>query len=114
MKKIVISILLLFSFVAHANEDLPTLYSGTFPALCGETEEVKKVAKDKEMIIFSVSNGRAGANPDGELAYYITHWVQPKDGSQMFTASTVDGKDSCILFISFDTVINPNLSGNGI
>ena len=114
MKKILVTIALLFSFVAYANEDLPTLYNGTFPALCGDTEEVKKVARDKEMIIFSVSNGRAGANPDGELAYYITHWVQPQDGSQMFTASTVDGKQSCILFISFDTVINPNLGGNKI
>ena len=114
MKKLIIaSILMLFSFVAISNEELPTLYQGAVPTLCGDSEEIKKVAEDRKMFIFSTSLGRAGADQNGDIAYVVTHWVESQGSSQMFTITTVDGKESCILMISFDTLVNPNL-GSGI
>jgi hypothetical protein len=48
MKKVIIAGILMLSFIcSNANEDLPTLYQGAFPALCGDSEEIKKVAKIK-------------------------------------------------------------------
>ena len=111
MKKLITAVIILFSSIAFANDELPKLYSTGLPALCGPTVEVQKVAEEKGMVIFSVSNGRVGASQDGEIAYYVTHWVEPKGGSQMLTVTTLDGKETCIYFISFDTVINPNLTG---
>jgi len=122
MRNIFIAIIISFlSLAANADNHAPQLedngkkyelYMNGLPAMCGMSSEVLKYADDHNFVPFSISNGRAGSQPDGEIVFIVTHWVQKEGDAQMITITTLSGMESCIYFVSYNTQLTPNFGNN--
>ena len=96
---------------AEETPKYPEMYGTQLPAICGPTDVVRKLIDDEGYIVFSISNGRAGGNPDGEVIFFVTHWIHKVEMKQMITVTGLSGAETCIYFVSFDVTINPTLGG---
>lgn len=109
---IILTLLVSVYFVNNAKaEEQNGMYGASLPALCGPTETVRQIIEEKGLVVFSISNGRTGGKPDGDVVYMVTQWVDPLGDSQMVTVTGLSGAETCIYYISFDTVINENFGG---
>jgi hypothetical protein len=116
MKNILLaSLVTLLVYFVHTSEAKANyeFYTQQSLMVCGKTEEVMRYAEDHDMIPFSISFGRQGSNPDGEIVYIITHWVQQNGDEQMTSISIPNGNEMCMLYHSFDTQLNPSLGNLG-
>ena len=72
------------------------------PVVCGTTTEVQRYLDDFEFELVSMSLGRENANPDGDMAYLVTYYIN-KDKTQTVSAVTSpSGHETCMLYRSFD------------
>lgn len=108
---LITALLVLFVSTSFAEEEKKTydfFYQNT-PVVCGTISEVTRYAEDNKFVPFSLSVGRAGSQPDGQPVFFVTHWVQEVGDEQLVTVMIPDADESCILFRSFDTKLNPDL-----
>ena len=82
------------------------------PSVCGMSAEVDKWIEKHKFIPVSVSFGRDGGRPDGEIVYIVTLFTNDKY-EQTTTVQTPNGNEVCILYKTFDMKLNPAL-GKGI
>jgi hypothetical protein len=103
----------LFSVSATA-DDHYKFYQSAAPIICGDTKTVMEFGAEKGWIPFSVSFGKVNGKEDGDIAFVVTHWLKRGTTEQMVTMQAPDGSEACILYISFDTTINPNFNLKGL
>ena len=73
------------------------------PMWCGPVEEVNTVLKNEGYVAVEVAFGRAGANPEGELAYAVTTYASnDTPGHIVRTIETPEQVDKCIMNMLFD------------
>ena len=83
------------------------------PSVCGIKSEVAKWLDKHKFIPVSVSFGRDGGRPDGEIVYIVTLFTNDKY-EQTTTVQTPNGNEVCILYKTFDMKLNPNLGKQGL
>jgi len=103
----------LFSVSATA-DDHYSFYQSAAPIICGDTKTVMEFGAEKGWTPFSVSFGKVGGKEENDIAFVVTHWLKQGTTHQMVTMQAPDGSEACILYISFDTTINPNFDGKGL
>jgi hypothetical protein len=103
----------LFSVSANATDHY-NLFQSHAPILCGETKEVMEFGSEQGWTPFSVSFGKVGGKQENDIAFVVTHWLKKGTTEQMVTMQAPDGSEACILYISFDTTINPNFNLRGM
>ena len=73
------------------------------PMWCGPIEEVNTVLEREGYVAVEVAFGRAGANPEGELAYAVTTYASnDTPGHIVRTIETPEQVDKCIMNMLFD------------
>ena len=73
------------------------------PMWCGPIEEVNTVLEKEGYVAVEVAFGRAGANPEGELAYAVTTYASnDTPGHIVRTIETPEQVDKCIMNMLFD------------
>ena len=102
-----------FSFKTQAEENYE-FYGSHAPIICGTSKEVLKFAEKEEWIPFTISFGKAGGDENGEIAFIVTTWIKQGTTQQMVTMQAPNGTESCILYISFDATVNPDLLPKGL
>jgi len=111
MRKIItVIIMAMFSTIAFADEHTK-FWSAQAPIICGKTIDVHEFIAEEGMTPLTISFGKVGAKSDGEIAFIITLWIKQDTTEQITTMQTTDGSETCILYKSFDTIINPNFDG---
>ena len=114
MKKLILTIIIsLFSFVSvNAEEDrlesLPGVWWENVPSVCVPNDTLKEFADRKDFQPLSMSYGRNGGQPDGDIVYIITFWVSIESNQQMASVQVPNGEYSCVLYRTFDTKMNLN------
>ena len=114
MKKLILIIIIsLFSFVSvNAEEDrlenLPGVWWENVPSVCVPNDTLKEFADRKDFQPLSMSYGRNGGQPDGDIVYIITFWVSIESNQQMASVQVPNGEYSCVLYRTFDTKMNLN------
>tara|TARA_R100001079_G_scaffold35145_1_gene17970 strand:+ start:453 stop:824 length:372 start_codon:yes stop_codon:yes gene_type:complete len=114
MKKLILTIIIsLFSFVSvNAEEDrlesLPGVWWESVPSVCVPNDTLKEFADRKDFQPLSMSYGRNGGQPDGDIVYIITFWVSIESNQQMASVQVPNGEYSCVLYRTFDTKMNLN------
>ena len=103
----------LFSVTATA-DDHYSFYQSHAPIICGDTKIVMEYGAEKGWTPFSVSFGKVNGKEDGDIAFVVTHWLKQGTTQQMVTMQAPDGSEACILYISFDTTINPSFNLKGL
>ena len=112
MKKLILIIIIsLFSFVSvNAEEDrlenLPGVWWENVPSVCVPNDTLKEFADRKDFQPLSMSYGRNGGQPDGDIVYIITFWVSIESNQQMASVQVPNGEYSCVLYRTFDTKMN--------
>ena len=75
----------------------------TVPMWCGPIDEVNMVLEREGYVAVEVAFGRAGANPEGELAYAVTTYASnDTPGHIVRTIETPEQVDKCIMNMLFD------------
>ena len=122
MKKIISGIIMgmfstiamaMFSVSATADEHYE-FWPSAAPIVCGQTKPMLEYIAEDGMVPFTVSFGKVDGTKDSPIAFVVTMWVKPNDTEQMVTISKLDGTETCILYKSFDTTINPQFDGKGL
>ncbi len=122
MKKIISGIIMgmfstiamaMFSVSATADEHYE-FWPSAAPIVCGQTKPMLEYIAEDGMVPFTVSFGKVDGTKDSPIAFVVTMWVKPNDTEQMVTIAKLDGTETCILYKSFDTTINPQFDGKGL
>ena len=79
------------------------------PMWCGPVKEVNMVLEAEGYIPVEIAFGRAGALPDGQIAYAVTTYASETiEGHILRTIETPEQVDKCILNMLFDyKVVQP-------
>ena len=104
----------LFSITPAVADDHFEFWPSQVPVICGETKPMLEFIAKDGMIPFTVSFGRVDGLETGALAFVVTIWVKPASTEQMVSIQKPDGTETCILYKSFDTTVNPNFEGKGL
>ncbi len=99
----------LFSVSASATDHYQ-FWQSQAPIICGESKQVYEYSVDNGWTPFSVSYGKVNGKPEGETAFVVTHWLKKGTTEQMVTMQAPNGSESCIVYMSFDTIINPSFN----
>ena len=119
MKRIISGILMgMFSTIAVAlfsvsatADDHYEFWPSAAPIICGQTKPMLEYIANDGMVPFTVSFGKLDGIEDNPIAFVVTMWVKPQTTQQMVTIGKPDGTETCILYKSFDTTINPEFDG---
>ena len=118
MKKIILLLtFLLTSFVyadQHEESDIKkyNFYWNNIPVVCAAPEEIDRWAQDKGFMPLSISYGRENGQPDGEIVYIVTYYLQKQTAETFATVSTPKDPDVCIVFRTFNLLLNPEIMKN--
>ena len=105
----------LFSVSATADEHKSQgFWPSAAPIVCGLTKPMLEYIAEDGMVPFTVSFGKVNGDEDEAIAFVVTMWVKPTTTEQMVTIQKPDGTETCILYKSFDTTINPQFDGKGL
>jgi len=113
MKKILIGLILSLFTISASADDHFEFWPGKAPVVCGTQEQIMEFSTFQGFTPFAVSYGRVGGEPEGEIAFIVTHWLKEDAPAQMVTMSNPEATESCIMYTSFDTKFNPNF-GKGL
>jgi len=72
------------------------------PVVCGTTVEVQRYLDDNKFKLVSMSLGREGANPDGDMAYLVTYYIKDDETESVSAVTSPSGHETCMLYRSFD------------
>ena len=104
-KKILI-LLLLYSNISYANENVLDKYSLTLeeiPVACGHRLTVEQYLKDFNFELVNMSVGRSAQQPTGELVFIAEYFINKKNTETVVILSSPDDPSTaCIGFRSFD------------
>jgi len=122
MKKIISGIIMgMFSTIAVAlfsvsatADDHYEFWPSAAPIICGQTKPMLEFIAEDGMVPFTVSFGKVNGKEDGDIAFVVTMWIKPTTTEQMVTIGKPDGTETCILYKSFDTTINPSFNLKGL
>lgn len=104
----------LFSVTTAVADDHYNFFRSHAPIICGDTKTVMEYGSEQGWTPFSVSFGKTNGKEDGDIAFVVTHWLKQGTTEQMVTMQAPDGSEACILYISFDTTINPSFNLKGL
>ena len=104
-KKILI-LLLLYSNISYANENVLDKYSLTLeeiPVACGHRLTVEQYLKDFNFELINMSVGRSAQQPTGEIVFLAEYYINKKNTETVvLLSSPSDHSTACIGFRSFD------------
>jgi len=110
MKKLILILSLFFFFFLYA-EDIKkyNFWWVQITAVFLQLDEIQRWANDKNFIPVNMSVGREGGSPDGRIVYVVVYYIN--DSGQTFAGvSTPENPEqTCIVFRTFDLVINEGL-----
>ena len=72
------------------------------PVVCGTTQEVQRYLDDNKFKLVSMSLGREGANPDGDMAYLVTYYIKDDETESVSAVTSPSKHETCMLYRSFD------------
>ena len=72
------------------------------PVVCGTTVEVQRYLDDFEFKLVSMSLGRENANPDGDMAYLVTYYINKDKTESISAVTSPSSNETCMLYRSFD------------
>ena len=82
MKKLILLFTFLLTSVVfadtHEESDIEkyNFYWNQVPVVCAAPKEIDRWANDKGFMPLSISYGRANGQPDGEIVYIVTYYIQ--------------------------------------
>lgn len=104
-KKILI-LLLLYSNISYANENVLDKYSLTLeeiPVACGHRLTVEQYLKDFNFELINMSVGRSAQQPTGEIVFLAEYYINKKNTETVvLLSSPSDHSTACIGYRSFD------------
>jgi len=103
----------LFSVSATA-DDHYEFWPSAAPIICGQTKPMLEYIANDGMVPFTISFGKVDGLIENPIAFVVTMWVKPQSTEQMVTIQKPDGTETCILYKSYDTTINPQFDGKGL
>jgi|TARA_B100001093_G_scaffold223436_1_gene214070 hypothetical protein len=103
----------LFSVSATA-DDHYEFWPSAAPIICGQTKPMLEYIAEDGMVPFTISFGKVDGLIENPIAFVVTMWVKPQSTEQMVTIQKPDGTETCILYKSYDTTINPQFDGKGL
>jgi len=108
MKKLLISICLLWATISYADTEGYGLYWMQMPMMCGAPENVDKYIEDNDFTAINVSFGKQGAKEDADIVFAITYYINDKHQT-LAVAETPNDPHKCMIFHTFDMQMNNNL-----
>ena len=116
MQKLLITLMFIMgvtmAHAAHEHEPETKTYDffwSNIPAVCSSHEEIQRWATDKGFEPISMSYGRDNGQPDGEVRYIVVYWLNTITNESMASVSIPNDPTVCIVFRTFDLVINQQL-----
>ena len=112
MQKLLITILglILLTNVSFSDEQKKyNFYWDQVPVVCAAPDEIDRWAKDKNFTPVTLSFGRDGGKPNGEIVYIVVYYLNRDNGETFATVTTPTGKDVCIVFRTFNLQLNPDI-----
>ena len=112
MKTLIITLFLLLTSYAFAEDKTAedkskyNFWWEQIPAVCSQTIEIERWAKDKEFSPISVSYGREGGDPKGQIVYIVIYWLNPNNEAFASVQTPIKPDESCIVFRTFDLTLN--------
>jgi len=111
MKKLLILICLLWTTITYAEVTSKyNLYMMQYPMMCGLPDDVDRYIKDNKFTAINVSFGKENANENGDIVFAITYYINDKHQT-LAVAETPADPYKCMIFHTFDMVMNNNLLG---
>ena len=110
MKKILISICLLFASISYAEEDLKkyNFMMMSYPMMCGSPADVDRYIIDNKFTPINVSFGKENANENGGIVFAITYYINDKHQT-LAVAEAPNDPMKCMIYHTFDMQMNTNL-----
>ena len=112
MQKLLITILglILLTNVSFSDEQKKyNFYWDQVPVVCAAPDEIDRWARDKNFTPVTLSFGRDGGKPDGEIVYIVVYYLNRDNGESFATVTTPTGKDVCVVFRTFNLQLNPDI-----
>lgn len=115
MKKIIILICLLWSSLVFAEQadDRATKYNlrwMSMPMMCGMPADIDRYIIDNKFTPVTVSFGKEDAKEDGRMVFAITYYINDKHQT-LAVAETPNDPYKCMIFHTFDMIMNSKLMG---
>lgn len=109
MKKITIILTLLWSTLTYAEPPYNfEMYQQ--PLICGGSVEIDRYVEDNKFTPITASVGRLGSNPEGEIVYFLTYYINER--YETLAVAQIPNDDTrCILFHTFNMKMNNKLTG---
>jgi len=112
MKKIIIIMALLWATISYAEtpDSKYNLYMMQYPMMCGLPADVDRYIVDKKFTPINVSFGKENANENGDIVFAITYYINDKHQT-LAVAESPNDPYKCMIFHTFDMIMNKNLLG---
>ena len=99
----------------HAKAETPkskyNLYMMQYPMMCGLPADVDRYIEDNKFTPINVSFGKENANKNGSIVFAITYYINDEHQT-LAVAETANDPYKCMIFHTFDMVMNTNLLGS--
>ena len=114
MKKIILLLTFLLTSIVSAEESDSDIkkynfYWNQVPVVCAAPEEIDRWANDNNFTPLTLSYGRKDGDPKGEIVYVVTYYLNKQNGETFATVTTPTDDDVCIVFRTFNMVLNPEI-----
>ena len=116
MKRLILILSLLFASVSYAEHEKQEgdlkkydFWWEQIPVVCSYTSEVQRWANDKNFIPVNMSVGREGGVPEGRIVYVVVYYINDKGETFAGVSTPENPNQTCIVFRTFDLVINEGL-----
>jgi len=110
MKKLLILICLLWNTTSYADMEKYDLFGMSMPMMCGLPATVDQYIKEKGFTAINISFGKENASKDGDVVFAITYYINDKRQTLAVAESPTDPY-KCMIFHTFDMIMNKNLLG---
>ena len=110
MKILILLITFLLTSIAFSEEQKKyDFYWDNIPVVCAAPEEIDRWAEHKGFTPLSVSYGREGGKPDGQVVYIVVYYLNRDNGETFATVTTPTSPDVCVVFRTFGLQLNPEI-----
>ena len=110
MKILILLITFLLSSIAFSEEQKKyDFYWNNIPVVCAAPEEIDRWAEHKGFTPLSISYGREGGKPDGQVVYIVVYYLNKNNGETFATVTTPTSPDVCVVFRTFGLQLNPEI-----
>ena len=115
MKKLILILSLLLGSIAYAGHEHESerktynFWWEQIPVVCSTSSEIERWASDKNFIPVNMSVGREGGISKGKVVYVVIYYINDTGQSFASVSTPEQPNESCIVFRTFDLVINEGL-----